>query len=140
MNKTLKKHIKKYCDKHGFPIDAKETHIIFNIRNLHPILSKLYPNGYGLTNPNDDEFWYKNGKFHREEDKPAVIYYRGEKQWYKNGRLHRDGDEPAVIYYNGSKQWYKNDELHRDGDKPAVIRPDGKKAWYKNGNFIKSNT
>jgi len=51
------------------------------------------------------EWWYKNGKKHRENDHPAKIYYyeNGSKfyeYWYKNGRMQRENDQPASI------EWY----------------------------------
>ena len=42
--------------------------------------------------------WYQHGKYHREGDKPAVIYSNGIQMWYKNGRQHRDHDGPAVYW------------------------------------------
>ena len=77
--------------------------------------------------------YYKNGKYHRDGDKPAVIWSDGTTRYYKNGELHRDGDEPAVIYPHGTKEYYKNGELHRDGDEPAVIWFHGTKEYWKNG-------
>ena len=76
---------------------------------------------------------YKNGKLHRDGDKPAVEYANGHKYYYKNGKQHRDGDKPAVELANGNKIYYKNNKLHRDGDKPAVEDADGYKAYWKNG-------
>ena len=57
----------------------------------------------------------------------------GTKYYYKNGKYHRDGDKPAVIYSDGTKIYYKNGELHRDGDKPASIDRYGSKSYWKNG-------
>ena len=76
--------------------------------------------------------WYKNGKEHRDDDKPARILADGRLEWYKNGLLHRDGDKPALIDASGSLWWFKNRLFHRDGDKPAVIDARGGLAWYKN--------
>jgi len=64
-------------------------------------------------------------------------HYPSLKVWYKNGKLHRDGDKPAVVYAHGDQCWYKNGELHRDGDKPAIVYVNGFKAWYKNGRLVK---
>ena len=77
--------------------------------------------------------YYKDGKFHRDGDKPAVIYSDGTKFYYKNGKKHRDGDKPAALDLNGYEAYYKNGERHRDGDKPAVIYSNGTKYYYKNG-------
>ena len=52
--------------------------------------------------------WYKNGKRHRDNNKPAIITYEGNRYWYKNGKIHRDNDQPAIIYYNGTQSWYTN--------------------------------
>jgi len=83
--------------------------------------------------------WFKNGKLHRDNDKPAVIWSDGEKNWHKDGPLHRDGDKPAVIQANGAKVWYKNGKCHRDNDKPAGVFHDGAKYWYKNGKLHRDN-
>ncbi len=76
------------------------------------------------------QFWYINGKLHRE-DGPAIIYPNGGEDWYINGKLHRE-DGPAAIFPDGIQKWYINDQLHRE-DGPAAIFPDGKQFWYING-------
>jgi hypothetical protein len=81
---------------------------------------------------NGNQFWYKNGKFHRDNDLPAIIFLNGRQDWYQHGKLHRDNDLPAVIAY-GDHYWYKNGLFHRDNDLPAVIYEDGGQKWYKNG-------
>jgi len=62
------------------------------------------------------EYWYLNGKLHRE-DGPAIQYwyYNGQKlseEWYLNDKCHRlDGPAIQVWYYNGQKlseSWYLN--------------------------------
>jgi len=62
-------------------------------------------------NPECDSFghkyWYNEaGKFHRENDLPAVISNNGTKFWYQNGDYYRDNGLPAIEYANGSKAWY----------------------------------
>ena len=49
---------------------------------------------------NDFVSWYKNGKRHRDNDQPAVIFYHGTRHWYKNGKRHRDNNQPTVIFSN----------------------------------------
>ena len=39
------------------------------------------------------------------------IYAGGSKRWYQNGKYHRDNDQPAIINANGSKSWYQNDKF-----------------------------
>ena len=121
------------------PIKIKEFTDIFNIKESHLVLSKLYSQGYILTDGVNGFCWYKNGLMHRDNDKPAVIFPNNTKAWYKNGKIHRDGDKPAVMGVNGTKMWYKNGLLHRGGGKPAIILPSGTKEWWKNGQFIKDN-
>ena len=50
------------------------------------------------------EFWYLNGKLHREGG-PAVVHLNGSKEWYLNDRLHRE-DGPAVMYVSGYAEWW----------------------------------
>ncbi len=56
--------------------------------------------------------------------------------WYydKDGDYHRDNDKPAIIYPNELRiWWFKHGLLHRDRG-PAIIDNDsGNKWWYKNG-------
>ena len=66
----------------------------------------------GIQLGDRDKYWYKNGKRHRENDKPAVEWKNGYKQWWINGELHRENDKPAVEsaieYANGGKEWWIN--------------------------------
>ena len=80
-----------------------------------------------------NQYWYQNGKLHRDNDMPAVICVNGSQEWYQNGNYHRNNDMPAVITPNGSQFWYQNGKLHRDNDMPAVIRVYGSQEWYQNG-------
>jgi hypothetical protein len=59
----------------------------------------------------------------------------GDQYWFKDGKLHRDGDRPAVICANGNRYWYKDGKLHRDGDRPAAMYADGSQFYYKNGMY-----
>jgi len=83
--------------------------------------------------------FYKNGRCHRDNDLPAIIYEDGSQEWYKHGEIHRDNDLPAAIYTDGTQEWYKNGELHRDNDLPAIIYTDGSQLWYKNGEAHRDN-
>lgn len=75
------------------------------------------------------KYWYKLGKYHRE-DGPAIDWILG-KEWWREGRLHRD-DGPAIEKINGCKMWYKDGKLHRE-DGPAIITSDNTQMWYRNG-------
>ena len=51
----------------------------------------------------------KNNKFHSYGDAPAYVsLYDEAKQWCKNGKLHRENDKPAVVYPNGEKKYFYN--------------------------------
>ena len=75
--------------------------------------------------------WWKNGQWHRDGDKPAVIASNGSLYWYQNGKRHRDGDKPAWIDADGKLLWYQNGLCHRSFG-PAVIYPNGKLEWWIN--------
>jgi len=61
------------------------------------------------------------GELHSFNDNPAVkCHFGGYKKWYKDGELHRDNDKPACIYYNGSMKWYKEGRLYKE-DYPTIF-------------------
>jgi hypothetical protein len=75
-----------------------------------------------------------------DELKPTEINFMGTKIWKnKEGKYHRLNDKPALILINGTKSWYINGELHRENNKPAIEFSDRRKAWYINDKFIKRN-
>lgn len=49
------------------------------------------------------EYWYKNGRKHREGG-PASMFYTHDggkyEEWYRNGQRHREGGKPAYIEWN----------------------------------------
>lgn len=76
-----------------------------------------------------DEFWFRCGQLHRENDLPAVIHNDGnDKYWFINGLLHRDYDQPASFeimfkvqgYVEYLECWFSHGEYHRIGN-PAII-------------------
>jgi hypothetical protein len=50
--------------------------------------------------------WKKDGKRHRDGDKPAYVSPSGHRSWSIMGRWHRDHG-PSLIYSNGDKHYYK---------------------------------
>jgi hypothetical protein len=75
--------------------------------------------------------WYKNGVYHRDGDKPAVIHV-DTLSWWKNGKCHRDDEKPAWIDANGPIEWLKNGQWHRTTG-PAKISPNNKHEYWING-------
>ena len=54
--------------------------------------------------------------------------------WFRDGKLHRDNDYPAYISDNGTIHWCQNGSIHRDNDYPAIINMKGEKylvsEWF----------
>ena len=73
----------------------------FELKNIKLKLFETY------ENKNGDQYWYKNGLYHRDNDLPAIIFSDGDQYWYKNGKINRDNDLPAVIFSDGSQIWCK---------------------------------
>lgn len=40
-----------------------------------------------------------------------IVLSNGDQEWRKDGKLHRDGDKPAYIGSNGTQMWYQHGEL-----------------------------
>ena len=74
-------------------------------------------------------------------DKPSYSWaISPAKVWEnKEGQFHRDDDKPAIICDDGSRFWYKNGKLHRNNGKPAIIAFDGSMCWLKKGKIIKTD-
>ena len=86
------------------------------------------------------EYWHKDGKLHREGDKPAFIWYHEDgsilqERWFKDNQRHREGDKPAFIWYreDGSieeEHWFKDGIEYipqTDSCHNKVVEIDGKK-------------
>lgn len=72
----------------------------------------------GLVGENSDFFrrgmtcFYKDGASHREGDEPSIVcdeYII----WCKNGKKHRDNGLPAVIYADGREEHWVDGVLQR---------------------------
>jgi hypothetical protein len=94
-------------------------------------------------NSNSKLKWYRYGKLHRCDDRPAIVRSDGNQEWWVNGKRHRNGDKPAFVgiynrendqslnYNNIILGYYKHGKRHRDGDKPAMIDC-GNSIWFYN--------
>ena len=87
--------------------------------------------GDAVFRTEDDGCTFKNGLHHSFDDQPAIVNGEDYKEWCKDGEWHREGDKPAVMW-GGVLKWYKHNLLHRDGDSPAVIDGD-RHEWWVNG-------
>jgi hypothetical protein len=100
---------------------------------VSPELMASYKDGSHTEKYSDGTLdWSKNGKWHRDGDKPAVIYRNGTLVWCKNSVYHRDGDKPAWIGADGVLEWWKNGIQHRTTG-PAIIRANKKREYWING-------
>ena len=99
------------------------------------------PNGqkHGKHKDVDATSYYCNGKFHRDEDKPAWIYWDGTLCWYQHGKLHRNNDQPAWIDSNGTQRWVQHGLFHRDNDLPAIVTSNGAQYWFQHGKPHRDN-
>jgi hypothetical protein len=87
-----------------------------------------------VTESNGDVSYYKNGKLHREENKPAVIK-KGELRWYRNGKLCRDDPCPAVIMRDDENdgyllEWFKKGK--RLDSKYEISYINGQLKYWRN--------
>jgi hypothetical protein len=102
-------------------------------RKYWPVSAELlaqYKDGTETKKSSDGTLiWEKNGKPHRDEDQPALIYADGTLIWERNGKTHRDGDKPALIFADGTLKWWQNDQRHRFRG-PAIIHANGKLEWW----------
>lgn len=56
--------------------------------------------------------WIKNGKLHRDDDLPAVIWADGSQFWYKDGKC---TGTATVIHATGSHKWFRDVlDIHLD--------------------------
>ena len=59
-----------------------------------------------------DQFWYDtNGKPHRDDDLPAIIWGDGEQEWYYHGKQHRETG-PAVTFLDTNEFWINGEYIH----------------------------
>lgn len=107
-------------------------------RTHNDLPAVILPDGSQLWFREDKSYcqhWCKNGKRHRDDDRPAVVWENMAHEWYQNGERHRDGDRPAVIRVDGTQEWWKHGKLHRENNNlPAVVYADRtKNEWWQNG-------
>jgi len=113
--------------KHGQKMSARSMKII-KIMSHKKFVS--YCTGE-FENYDGDLYRLRNGLIH-STTQPALVMKNGDEYWYRNGKLHRNGDEPAVTKVNGDRYWYQNGKLHRDNNLPAVTTQFGT-YWYVKG-------
>lgn len=79
--------------------------------------------------------WYyfdNNYKNHRNNDMPAVDCDNGTQKWYKHGKLHRENGKPASIIRKKNSTEYaflKDNQRYYDDNTPTNI------VTFKNGNI-----
>ena len=81
-----------------------------------------------------------NMKFHSYNDEPAIVRFFPEDNmlkfsWCKNGKTHRDNDKPAIITIDSrgtSYAYHIDGNPHRDNGMPAIVEP-ACKTWLVKG-------
>jgi len=111
---------------------------------------------YGVLHSTDDKpsaaspsgnlkWWHKDGKLHREGDKPAhVAKFPGRyswARWCRDGKLHRDGGKPASIQIMRDVcvfRWCFKGKACNEDDGPVLVRVerDGIEAYSRIGNMV----
>jgi hypothetical protein len=87
-----------------------------------------------LTKTFDEE-----GNFHSYDDKPATSNNISW-DWHKNGKRHRDNGQPAILYKNNPEHFhfFENDQTHRLNNLPAHSMGD-RVHWYVRGDLHRTN-
>ncbi len=126
--------------------------ILGEMSKINSISDYFYPfieyNIFGDINKIIAEYYFKEGKLHREESEGAALirYYPNNKVfkkiYYKEGLIHRENNLPAFYEYykNGSLklvEYRVNNKLHRENG-AAIIEYDERKniisyQYYLNG-------
>ena len=58
---------------------------------------------------------------HRDYDLSAwKYYYTGDRYYLKNGNYHRDNNKTAIIYENGTKVWYIDDVYIKEEENESL--------------------
>lgn len=96
---------------------STSTQHIYKSKATEEITNNLFIRGYERNsmrlNSPEKEYWVE-GKLHRENDLPAVIF-NGQLEhlyWYEDGLLHRNNNKPAII--NGNyKHYFEYGKLYK---------------------------
>ena len=73
-----------------------------------------------IKNDKEVTWYFRDGRIHRDNDKPAIIWKNGSISYFNMGKRHRTNG-PARIGHCGEKEWYFNGRRHR-ADGPAVSK------------------
>lgn len=87
------------------------------------------PNKIEMRFANRVEIRNAKNQLHSFGDTPAIIYTdglnKGEYHYYKNGKLHRDGNKPAITGTSGQDRYFKNGveySLDPTAERAAIIK------------------
>lgn len=109
----------------------------------NPLWKVEYSMECSRVRPNEGvkKIWMKDGKRHRVNGLPAVIFDCGTRMWYQGGVPYRPHGLPTYVTEGGILIWLDDEaRFHRDGDLPAVI--DTKcmaMYWHQHGRKCREN-
>jgi hypothetical protein len=75
------------CFKKWFGFSIEEYKKIKNKYEIHKKMLNNYKSNRPFIFYTKTKLWYKQAALHRDNDQPAVIWTDGSKFWYKNGKF-----------------------------------------------------
>jgi hypothetical protein len=103
----------------------------FKGTNGMKILKKINKKCITMLHDDTAVYYFRDCKFHRDDDRPAVVFARGRIEYFIDGIRHRD-EGPAIACVTGYKAFYKNGKLHNDKG-AAIVHPSGAKEYFVDG-------
>ncbi len=83
-------------------------------------------------------YYNSHNQIHRPNDLPAVIKeYSSE--WFKNGKRHRENDKPAIICSEFGDVWFQNNIIYREHYKASFINKKGMEFVIRDNKFYSTN-
>lgn len=89
-----------------------------------------------ITN-DGSKFWYKDGKSHREGDKPAIVTFT-DRMYARSGKIYMQ--ERYVSAKTVAAIWMQSGLIHRENNRPAVVHAAKHTAfWLRDGELARTD-
>lgn len=104
MNIKTYSRVNDYFDEEYYCECCQEPHSPDNdtpayLNRIDQISGKIY------SNDKFDQYFMSHGLIHREDDKPAAIYYDGYQEWYCQDKIHRELGPATVFIKKDGNVW-----------------------------------